>query len=297
MAILTGGLVFLGKLVPGGFHAQRGHGLPDGQHPAARCGLPAARRRGHQKGRTNHQKTRRGRIYHLRAGFSLLSNSHVTQCRILFLSRSMTGASAGKNRQRHRRRPIGSFSWGSTKPRFSPSARRHPRTGQRIGVYHQHSGPGGQHPRIPGRADGQLHPGGAATARNRLHHHHLPGQRAPALHGNQPRQGPQSRRGAQRHLHHRGRLSGRLLRQRLQPLRTALQGLHPGRARVSTQRGSHQPLFRKEQKRRPGAPERLRQHQGRRRTGLHQPLQPLSVHRADRRTGPRLHLHPGPGRP
>jgi multidrug efflux pump subunit AcrB len=31
-------------------HAQRGHGLPDGQHPAARRGLDAAHRRGDRKG-------------------------------------------------------------------------------------------------------------------------------------------------------------------------------------------------------------------------------------------------------
>jgi hypothetical protein len=46
-----------------------------------------------------------------------------------------------------------------------------------------------------------------------------------------------------------------------------------------------------------GAPERLRQHQGGCRSGLHQPLQPLSIHRTDRRTGPRLYLCPGAGRP
>ena len=297
MLVLTGGLLVLGKAVPGGFMPSEDMGylminvqLPDA---ASLQRSDAVVNKVEQIVRSHPE------IEHVTAatGFSLLSGSMSSNAGFVFVALKDWDLREKTANEVVDALNIQFFMGVNEAQVFAFGPPAIPGLGNGSGFSLMIQDRGRQHPGLPGPEDRRLCPGGPAAAGDRLHLHHLPGRRAPTLHGHQSGQGPQGRSQPERHLHHRGCVSGRLLCQRFQPLRAALQGLHPGRARVPPQRGSHQPVLCQEPGRPIRAPEQFRDHRVPVRAGFHQPLQPLPCHRAYRRAGHGLYLGPGHGRP
>jgi HAE1 family hydrophobic/amphiphilic exporter-1 len=127
--------------------------------------------------------------------------------------------------------------------------------------------------------------------------HHLPAQRAPALHGDQPRQGLKAGVALNDIYTTIGAFLGGSYVNDFNRFGRLYKAYVQAEPEYRISEDQHQPVLRQKQGTATACPCRLRQHQGGCRSRLHQPLQPLPVRGADRRTGPRIHLHPGPGRP
>ena len=97
----------------------------------------------------------------------------------------------------------------------------------------------------------------------------------------------QGRRAAERRQHHARGPARQLLRQRLQPLRTRLQGLHAGGTGVPAGSETDRAVLRQERAGRDGAARHAGVHAADPGAGVHQPLQPVPGGGAHRRVLPR----------
>jgi multidrug efflux pump subunit AcrB len=253
LAALVGGLISRSRLDrtlrrgSRGLRARGRPGLHPGNVPAAGRRLPAANRCGHEGRRADHW---RGRCRTELDGHRGLQHRHghdSAKCRHGLHPAQGLGRTSGQGRSRYRHRPPAECRllyphYGGCGVRLRPAG--HPRSGNGIGLQHDAPGSRRKDTELSGRASTEVRRSRSKAARDRRHLYAVPTQRAPDLPGHRRSQGPQARglaRGPQ--YLHRG-FSGRRLRQRLQPLRAALQGLRPGRARVPGRRGRHPHVLR-----------------------------------------------------
>jgi HAE1 family hydrophobic/amphiphilic exporter-1 len=158
MIILTGGLVFLGKLVPGGFMPSEDMGylmvniqLPD----AASMQRTDEITEKVEKIIENHEEVE---YITAVAGFSLLSNSMSSNAGFIFVALKDWGMREKTANQLVAAPEPGIFHGRQRGPGICLRPPAHSRTGQWIRIHDDDSGPGRQHPRIPGRADDPASP-------------------------------------------------------------------------------------------------------------------------------------------
>ncbi len=164
-----------------------------------------------------------------------------------------------------------------------------------------------QHRRVPvhaGRPRGRRagaaqqrsrHAGGCGpqAARDRQRGQHLPRQRAHLQHRHEPGQAADPGRAGDRRLQHAANISGRSVRERLQPLQPHLAGADSGRARVSQPAFRHRPFLRAQRGWQHGAAGHAGVHQAHHRPRSGVPLQPLSRRPDSGRAGAGRQLRPG----
>ena len=141
-----------------------------------------------------------------------------------------------------------------------------------------------------------LHRGREQATRARRRRHRVPARRAAAVRERGRGQGLQARRLRTRRVRHAAGAARLDLREPVQPLRTRLEGVLAGRARVPREGRGHRRLLRAQPRAADGAALDAGQRAVVRRPRVHQPLQPVPRHRGARQSRAGLQLRSGDGR-
>ena len=144
--------------------------------------------------------------------------------------------------------------------RVRPAADHGPR--ERLGVHLHAPGPRRTLARRARRDDEDVPRRGQDAPRDRAHLGRLPGDRPAGLRRHRPAESPDPGRADLRRQRNARGPPRELLRQRLQPVRPRLQGLHAGRARVPDLAEVARPLLREERRREDGPARHARQDEG-----------------------------------
>ena len=178
------------------------------------------------------------------SGFSLLSAVSTTYNGFYFVSlEPCDERTEGAHHQRHHAGPEPAAGQRARRAGLRLRAAAIPGMGTAGGVTLHAGGPRGQGPRVPGREHGQVPRGRAQATRVLPGLHHAAAERAAALRRGGPGQGAQAGDRALLRVPDPPGVPGRHLRELLQPVRTGLAGVRPGRGRVPHQGRERRPVL------------------------------------------------------